>query len=121
MTIVTRVLAVVLFAGALAGEPAKVAGKWSAQLQLESITGHPTLVFKQDGEALSGTYEGHYGQSALEGTIKEKKIHFAVTINAEGAPTKGVFEGTVEGDSMKGVVAFESGGEGTWSAERAKS
>ena len=65
-------------------EPAKVEGKWNVVLQLESITGHPVLTLKQDGEKLTGTYEGRYGPSALEGEIKEKKIAFAVTFNAEG-------------------------------------
>ena len=101
-------------------EPAKVAGKWNCVLELESVTGHPVLTFKQEGEKLSGTYQGRYGESPLEGTIKDNKIEFAVTINAEGTQSQGVFAGTVDGDSMKGRVAFEGGGEGTWSAERVK-
>jgi hypothetical protein len=101
-------------------EPAKVAGKWNCVLELESITGHPVLTFTQDGEKLSGTYQGRYGESPLAGTIKDNKIEFAVTINAEGTQSQGVFAGTVDGDSMKGRVAFEGGGEGTWSAERVK-
>ena len=36
----------------LLAEPARVDGKWNAQLQLESITGHPILTFKQDGGAV---------------------------------------------------------------------
>jgi hypothetical protein len=118
------ILLLVLAAGGntvtVGAEPAKVAGKWNAVLELEAITGHPVLTFKQDGEKLSGTYQGRYGESPLEGTIKENKIEFAVTINAEGTQSQGVFAGTVDGDFMKGRVAFEGGGEGTWSAERVK-
>ena len=43
---------------AVVAEPAKVEGKWNVVLQLESITGHPVLTLKQDGEKLTGTYEG---------------------------------------------------------------
>ena len=101
-------------------EPAKVDGKWNVLLQLESITGHPVLTLKQDGEKLTGTYEGRYGPSALEGEIKETRIAFVVSFEAEGTKTTGVFEGTVDGASMGGKVEFEGAGSGTWSAVRAK-
>ena len=120
-------LALLLLAGlvlaasaSVVAEPAKVEGKWNVVLQLESITGHPVLTLKQDGEKLTGTYEGRYGPSALEGEIKEKKIAFAVTFNAEGTQTTGVFQGTVDGATMSGSVEFEGAGSGTWTAVRAK-
>jgi hypothetical protein len=122
MSAPVRLLAIVflsVFVFVLA-EPAKVAGKWNASLQLESITGHPVLEFKQDGEKLTGTYTGRYGESALEGTIKENKIQFSVTFVAEGTQTQGIFAGTVEGDTMSGTVEFEGAGDGTWSATRVK-
>jgi hypothetical protein len=106
--------------GSVLAEPAKVDGKWNAQLQLESITGHPTLTFKQDGEKLTGTYEGRYGPSQLQGEIKENKIAFVVSFSAEGTQTTGAFEGTVDGATMSGRVEFEGAGSGTWSAVRAK-
>jgi hypothetical protein len=120
MTTVTRALAILLLSGPVLGEPASVTGKWNATLQLETITGHPVLTFKQDGEKLTGTYEGRYGESALEGAIKEKSIRFTVTFVAEGTRTQGAFVGTVEGDTMSGSVEFEGAGEGTWSATRVK-
>lgn len=101
-------------------EPAKVDGKWNVLLQLESITGHPVLTLKQDGEKLTGTYEGRYGPSALEGEVKENRIAFVVNFNAEGTTTTGVFQGTVEGATMGGTVEFEGAGAGKWSAVRAK-
>lgn len=101
-------------------EPAKVAGAWNVTLELETVTGHPLITLKQDGEKVTGTYEGRYGVSALEGTIKEKDIRFAVTMMAEGTQTTGTFVGTVDGDTMGGTVVFEGAGEGTWSAARPK-
>jgi hypothetical protein len=106
--------------GALLAEPAKVEGKWNVLMQLESITGRPVLTLKQDGEKLTGTYEGRYGPSPLEGEVKENRIAFAVTFNAEGTTTTGVFQGTVDGASMSGKVEFEGAGAGIWSAVRAK-
>ena len=104
--------------GTLVAEPANVAGKWNAALQLETITGHPVLTFKQDGEKITGTYEGRYGEFTLKGTIKEKKIEFTVTMLAEGTQTQGYFAGTVDGDTIRGTVEFEGAGEGTWTAAR---
>jgi hypothetical protein len=115
--LVLTLAATVALSGA---EPAKVAGKWNASMQLEAITGHPVLTFKQDGEKLTGTYEGRYGETPLEGQIKDDKIQFTVTFTAEGQQTRGVFLGTVKGDEMGGDVSFEGAGDGTWSATRIK-
>jgi len=99
--------------------PANVAGEWNVTLELGSITGRPTLELKQDGEKVTGTYRGRYGASPLEGAVKENKIGFTVSVNAEGQQVSGNFGGTVDGDSMSGTVEFEGAGEGTWSATRA--
>ena|SRR6476469_5080154 len=114
------ILALTIFGGVVTAEPANVAGKWNVSMQLESITGHPVILLKQDGEKLTGTYEGRYGQSELKGSIKEKEIEFTVSIVAEGMQTQGVFAGTVKGETMSGDVSFEGAGDGTWSATRAK-
>ncbi len=114
------ILALTLVATTLPAEPANVAGKWNVTMQLESITGHPVILLKQDGEKLTGTYEGRYGQSELKGSIKEKEIEFTVSIVAEGMQTQGVFAGTVNADGMSGNVSFEGAGDGTWSATRVK-
>ena len=112
---------VVLSATATAvAEPAKVEGVWNLVLQLESITGHPVLTLKQDGEKLTGTYEGRYGPTPIQGEIKENKIVFAVAFEVEGSKITGAFRGTVDGSKMSGSVEFEGAGSGTWSAERAK-
>ena len=120
MGFMARLVAISMLAAVLSAEPAKVAGKWNVTLQLESIAGHPVILIKQDGEKLTGTYEGRYGPSELKGSIKEKEIEFTVSFVAEGMQTQGVFAGKVDGDSMGGEVSFEGAGDGTWSAERAK-
>ena len=100
-------------------EPVKIGGVWKFTVELELGTGHPTVTLKQDGEKLTGTYDGRYGAAPLEGTIKENKIEFTVSMTAEGAAVTGVFSGVVEGDNMHGAVDFDQAGEGTWTAVRA--
>ena len=117
--LVVSMVALSATATALA-EPAKVEGVWNVVLQLESITGHPVLTLKQDGEKLTGTYEGRYGPTPVQGEIKENKIAFAVAFEVEGSKITGAFRGTVDGAKMSGSVEFEGASSGTWSAERAK-
>lgn len=116
------VLIVLLFCVAslaAAAEPAKVAGQWKFTVELQMGTGHPVVTFKQEGSKISGTYEGRYGASPLEGTVKEKEINFTVTMNAEGVQVTGVFAGTIDGDAMSGTVDFGEAGQGQWEATRA--
>jgi hypothetical protein len=120
MSSFARLLAMTCLAAVVSAEPAKVDGKWNITLQLESITGHPVITLKQDGEKLTGTYEGRYGVSDLKGSIKDHAIEFTVVVLAEGTRVEGVFGGKVDGDSMGGTVEFEGAGDGTWSAARVK-
>ena len=103
--------------------PATVAGVWKFTVELEVGTGHPTVTLKQDGEKVTGTYNGRYGPAPLEGTIKDATIEFTVSVTAEGEAVSGVFTGVVEGDGenqkMHGAVDFDQAGEGTWSAVKA--
>ena len=98
--------------------PANIAGKWQFTVELAVGTGRPLVTFKQDGEKITGTYEGRYGKSALEGTVKDSHVEFVVTMVAEGTTVSGSFAGDVERDRMTGTVDYEGAGDGTWSAVR---
>jgi hypothetical protein len=98
--------------------PANIAGQWQFTVELAVGTGRPLVTFKQEGEKITGTYEGRYGKSALEGTVKENHVEFTVTVVAEGTTVSGVFAGDFETDRMSGTVDYEGAGDGTWSAVR---
>ena len=98
--------------------PGNIAGQWQFTVELAVGTGRPLVTFKQDGEKITGTYEGRYGKSALEGTVKENHVEFIVTVVAEGTTVSGSFAGDVEKDRMTGTVEYEGAGDGTWSAVR---
>ena len=98
--------------------PANLAGQWQFTVELAVGTGRPLVTFKQDGEKITGTYEGRYGTSNLEGTVKENHLEFTVTLVAEGTTVSGVFSGTYENDRMSGEVDYEGAGDGTWTAVR---
>ncbi len=105
----------------LSAAPANIAGPWQFTVELAMGTGKPLVTFKQDGEKITGTYEGRYGKSNLEGTVKDNQVQFTVTVVAEGTTVSGVFTGTYENDRMSGEVAYEGAGDGAWSAVRVPS
>jgi hypothetical protein len=102
----------------LSAAPADVAGQWQFTVELTMGTGKPLVTLKQDGEKITGTYEGWYGKSNLEGTVKENQIQFTVTVVAEGTTVSGVFRGTCASDRMSGDVEYEGAGDATWTAIR---
>src|SRR5262245_2417252 len=102
--------------------PVNITGKWTVSLQLEQINATPTVEFKQDGEKLTGTYTGRYGQFPFEGKIKDRALQFVVKMTAEGTDVQMAYSGEVAPDSqsIKGTVALAEMGEGNWTATRAK-
>jgi hypothetical protein len=105
-------------AALLAAAPANIAGAWQFTVELSMGTGQPVVTFRQDGEKITGTYEGRYGKSDLEGTVKDNQVDFTVNIVVQGSAVAGVFSGTVDGDKMSGVVEYEGAGDGQWTAVR---
>ena len=102
-----------------------VTGKWAVVMELSIGTSNPTLVLKQDGTKVTGTYTGRYGESKLTGTIDDKRqLAFQVALSAEGTDVTMFFSGEVSADGQlvaKGVVNIEGLGEGTWAAKKEKS
>ena len=105
-----------------APKPVDVTGKWVMALELPIGPATPGLVLKQDGEKLTGTYVGRYGEFPLTGTRKASAIAFAFEMTAEGQTVAVTFTGDVaaDGQSMKGTGVMGGMGDVTWSATRNK-
>jgi hypothetical protein len=105
-----------------APEAINLTGKWQMQLEMSVGVSTPVLVFKQDGDKLTGTYTGRYGEAQLVGKVDGRKLEFVVTINAEGTENKMSFTGelTPAGDVIKGNADLGGMGEATWLAKREK-
>jgi hypothetical protein len=95
-----------------------VTGTWQMTVESPQGTAHPSLVLKQDGEKLTGTYKGRIGESRLEGTVNNDRIRFTVTLKFQDQPFVITYTGTVEQDTMKGTAQFGEAGSGNWSAQR---
>jgi len=113
--------------GAAASAPAapaqasgvNVTGVWNFAVETQAGSGSPTFTFKQDGENLTGTYKGQFGEAPLTGTVKGSDIKFTVKVNAQGQDITINYTGKIDGkDSMKGTASFGEMGDGTWTAKR---
>jgi hypothetical protein len=105
----------VMTAGA---QTANVAGNWKLTLETPNGAASPSLVLKQDGEKLTGTYKGRFGESPLEGSVKGKEIKFTVKVNAQGQEILLEYAGAVDGDTMKGKVKFGDMGEAEFTGKK---
>jgi len=100
--------------------PTTITGKWTVALEIQGTTASPTLDLTQEGEKVTGFYQGRYGKFALTGTLKDKALQFSFTMNAEGTDVAMTFKGEVSADfqAMKGVAILAEMGEAPWTAKR---
>lgn len=95
-----------------------VTGAWDVTVETDAGSGNPSFTFKQEGEKLTGTYKGAFGEAPVEGTVKGNLINFSVKVNAQGVDAVITYSGTVEKDSMKGKVSLGDLGSGTFTGKR---
>src|SRR5436305_12620139 len=98
---------------------ANVTGKWAFNVETAAGSGTPTITFTQDGEKLTGKYNGQLGEADVAGTVKGQDIAFTFNVDAQGTMLNFKYAGTVESkDAMKGKVEIVGLGEGTFTAKR---
>ena len=95
-----------------------VTGKWAFNVETSAGAGAPTMTFKQEGEKLTGHYNGTFGEADLTGTVKGADITFSFIADAQGTAVKSTYTGAVDKDTMKGKLVIEGFGEGTFTAKK---
>lgn len=96
-----------------------VTGKWLFNVETAAGSGTPTITFTQDGEKLTGKYNGQLGEADLTGTVKGQDIAFSFNVDAQGTMLNFKYTGTIENkDALKGKVEIVGLGEGTFTAKR---
>jgi len=96
--------------------PADVSGTWNLSVDIGGSGGNPVVTLKQDGEKLTGQYSGALGQSAVTGVLKGKAVSFAFQIS--GQNERVAYEGTVDGNQMKGTLVLGSWGKGSFTGTK---
>jgi len=96
-----------------------ISGKWTFNVETPAGSGSPTFVFKQDGEKLTGTYNGTFGTADLAGTVKGDAIQFSFEATVADQKGKVTYSGKIEGPGkMKGDVDYAGLGKGTWAGSK---
>ncbi|MEJ7624300.1 MAG: hypothetical protein WKF34_09950 [Pyrinomonadaceae bacterium] len=115
-TFITLFIALVASAGVSA--QTSVAGEWDAAMNTPGGARPFKIIFKVDGEKLTGTVKRASGDASLTGTVKGNDIAFAYTINYNSNDLTLSFTGKLSGDNLAGTVSFGGNAEDTWSAKR---
>lgn len=103
-----------LIANTVSAQTSDVSGKWNMTVELSAGSGSPVFMLKQEGETITGTYTGRLGEAPVTGTMKDKSI----TLNLKAGDYNVTYTGIVEGNTMKGKVAFGDAGEGTFTGTK---
>jgi hypothetical protein len=103
-------------------EKVDVTGTWDFSIELPDISGTVAVLFKQDGESLTGEYQSRqYGRFPLKGTIKGNRIDFGFEMSINGDAVSVSYSGSVvDNDTMKGEMSYGGLTDGTFTAARRK-
>ena len=116
-TFITLCVCVLMLAGvALA---AAIDGKWVSERKMnrngEEMTITQTFDLKSDGAKLTGSIAMKMGENETrtseikDGKIDGNKFSFTVVMTTPNGEMKTAYEGTVDGDTLKGTAAREGG------------
>ncbi|MGA2328827.1 MAG: hypothetical protein ABSH05_21325 [Bryobacteraceae bacterium] len=100
---------------------ADVSGMWQLTVETNQGTGSPTVVFQQQGEQLTGTFNSQvFGEAKITGSVKGNAIEFGFEGEAGGQKIKVSYKGTIESATvMKGTAVYAGFDEkATWSAAK---
>jgi hypothetical protein len=103
---------------ATAADQQDVTGTWTMTVETAMGSGSPTFTLAQEGETVTGTYEGYFGEVPVAGTIEGDEVTLSIEVTAQGQDMEIDYVGTVDGDTMTGKVLFGDLGEGTFSGTR---
>lgn len=120
--IMMAVLAIGLFmasAGQTMAQTSSIAGEWDAAMNTPGGVRNSKIIFKVDGEKLTGTVKRQSGDVPLEGTIKGSDVKFSYVIRYGENDLVIAITGKLDGDTIKGIVSFGGQAEDQWSAKRA--
>jgi C-terminal lipocalin-like domain len=117
-TLLAACAVVFLAFGSVLAQATNVTGDWEFTVNTDQGSGNPTMTFKQDGEKLTGKYNGTFGAADLTGTVKGNAIQFTFTIDVQGQQAPATYKGMVEKNTMKGTMDIAGMLNGTFTATK---
>lgn len=121
-SIKTLALGMLILAGlSLFALAVDVSGTWEMTAQTQRGDWNSEMKIQQDGEKITVTMEGFQGNEMKgEGTLKENKVEWTVSISTQRGEFSITYTGTVEGDTMSGEAAMGDMGSMEWTAKKKK-
>ena len=108
----------IALAALVSGAAPDISGKWEFHVEGYGAPRTQRFDLKQSGDTLSGVYEGKYGESKVNGTVKDSTIDFEMRVIEKDHIMMVHYTGTAADDGLKGTVTFGNDGKGTWVASR---
>jgi hypothetical protein len=114
------VLIITVFSFTCAAEAdSNISGKWIMDVRLEAGSGTPSFALTQEGETITGTYTGLFGEAPVTGTIRDNNIELNIKVAAMGQEIVMLYTGILKEDGgIKGTVKMGQFGEGTFTGEK---
>jgi seryl-tRNA(Sec) selenium transferase len=100
------------------GGPMPVRGTWSVAIQYGRGVGEQQFTLQQKGNELTGTHQGELYSAPLKGVIDGGQIELRSTMAVPGNFIEWTFRGTVQGNTMTGMVDLGEYGTAVWEAIR---
>jgi hypothetical protein len=97
----------------LAADKVDMTGTWNMEVETPAGSGIPYFVLKQEGDKITGTYSGTFGDAPVTGKVTGNQF----VIEFESSGRKNVYTGTVDGNTCKGTIDI-SGLKGTFEGEK---
>jgi hypothetical protein len=94
-----------------------ISGAWDFEVTTAQGSGQPTFTFKQNGESITGKYQGMLGDAPLTGRLSGNRIEFSFKVSGQIEGTIS-YTGTTDGKTMQGKVVLAGLGEGTFTGRR---
>jgi pimeloyl-ACP methyl ester carboxylesterase len=80
----------------LAAQASDISGTWAFSVNMARGGFEETFVLKQQGEKLTGSYKGPFGEKNITGTIKGDRVLIEVEVIRDRRPVKATYTGTIE-------------------------
>ena len=104
--------------GELHAQERSLTGEWEFTVESPNGTGTRQVNLIQKGDSLSGTIASSRASGPISGWIKADTVTILAVLAMESGPFTVVYEGTVQGDTMAGIVGFGDYGAGTFTGRR---
>jgi len=83
---------------------ANLSGEWVFSVNMARSNFEETFVLIQEGEKLTGTYKGEFGEKTITGTVKGNQVVVVVEVVRERRNVKATYTGTIENAGQMGCV-----------------